>query len=65
MSGRGEGHAHDSPRSCPDATSAHTPRATGNYCVVTDYGVFANGTVSVRNRQRDGGVTGAYNGILG
>lgn len=37
----------------------------GNYCVVTDYGVFANGTVSVRNRQRDGSVTGAYNGILG
>jgi len=35
------------------------------YCVVADYGVFANGTVSVRNRQRDGSVTGAYNGILG
>jgi len=36
-----------------------------NSCVVTDYGLFANGTVSVRNRQRDGSVTGAYNGILG
>ena len=35
------------------------------FCVVADYGVFANGTVSVRNRQRDGSVTGAYNGILG
>ena len=35
------------------------------WCVVTDYGVFANGTISVRNRQRDGGVNGAYNGILG
>jgi hypothetical protein len=35
------------------------------YCVVADYGVFANGTISVRNRQRDGSVNGAYNGILG
>jgi len=34
-------------------------------CVVTDYGLFANNTVSVRNRQRDGSVTGTYNGILG
>jgi hypothetical protein len=36
-----------------------------NYCVVADYGVFANGTVSVRNRDRLGSVTGAQNGILG
>jgi lipocalin len=36
-----------------------------NYCVTTDYGLFANGTISVRNRQRDGSVEGAYNGILG
>ena len=35
------------------------------FCVVADYGVFANGTISVRNRQRDGSVNGAYNGILG
>jgi len=35
------------------------------YCVVADYGVFANNTISVRNRQRDGSVSGAYNGILG
>ncbi len=35
------------------------------YCVTTDYGVFANGTISVRNRQRDGSVTGPTNGILG
>jgi lipocalin len=32
---------------------------------VADYGVFANGTISVRNRQRDGSINGAYNGILG
>ena len=35
------------------------------YCVTTDYGLFANNTISVRNRQRDGSVQGAYNGILG
>jgi apolipoprotein D and lipocalin family protein len=35
------------------------------YCVVADYGVFANGTVSVRNRDRVGSVTGAQNGIRG
>ena len=35
------------------------------FCVVTDYGLFANGTISVRNRQRDGSVNGAYSGILG
>ena len=36
-----------------------------NYCVVTDYGLYANGSISVRNRQRDKNVTGEYNGILG
>ncbi len=35
------------------------------YCVVADYGLFANGTISVRNRDRIGSVTGAQNGILG
>ena len=36
-----------------------------DFCVVADYGLFANGTISVRNRQRDKSVTGAYDGILG
>jgi len=35
------------------------------YCVVTDYGLFGNGTISVRNRQTDGAVNGPFNGILG
>ena len=35
------------------------------YCVTVDYGVFANGTISVRNRDRLQSVTGAQNGILG
>jgi len=35
------------------------------YCVVADYGVFANGTVSVRNRERASSVTGAETDILG
>jgi len=35
------------------------------YCVVADYGLFGNGTVSVRNRDRLGNVTGEQNGILG
>lgn len=35
------------------------------YCVVADYGVFANGTISVRNRDRLVSVSGAQNGILG
>lgn len=44
---------------------AATQFIEGNYCVVTDYGLFANGTVSVRNRERLQNVTGAQNGILG
>jgi hypothetical protein len=35
------------------------------YCVVADYGVFSNSTVSVRNRERKGSVTGAETDILG
>ena len=35
------------------------------YCVVADYGVFANSTVAVRNRERAGSVTGAETDILG
>ena len=49
-------------------TPAHHARSDvfeSDYCVVADYGLFANGTISVRNRQRDKSVTGAYDGILG
>lgn len=35
------------------------------YCVTADYGLFANGTISVRNRERKGSVTGPAQGILG
>ena len=35
------------------------------FCVTVDYGVFANSTVSVRNRDRLSNVTGPQNGILG
>lgn len=35
------------------------------YCVAADYGLFANFTISVRNRERHGSVTGPFSGILG
>lgn len=48
----------------PHAPLTLTPRAHVR-SLQTDYGLFANNTISVRNRQRDKSVTGAFNGILG
>jgi lipocalin len=47
------------------ASDLETSLFESRFCVVTDYGLFANSTISVRNRQRDKNVTGAYDGILG
>ena len=60
--------AHSQPlkrRARATPSAARSDVFESDYCVVADYGLFANGTISVRNRQRDKSVTGTYDGILG